>query len=523
MGDATGGKKGKGMFSWLIGNVFRPGWRRWLIFVIALAVFLILVSFLRGGVDYKRDPGALVSRNALFYLEAKNIDAAMRNAGMWSLWNDERRAAGDEQWNHIQALLAGAISDKVHGLGSRLPLGWLTSSDTAALAVLEPVTNGQNAWILFVKVPNPQTSVKELRQEPGVTVSPYREANNLFEITGNDNSTLSVATVGPWLVVSSSFEPLLFAAEAVRRPGVSLSSSLTLPNWRGDGALRGMLDPKFALADTTSTAPLARLVGWMEKDSRFVFSIKTDKESRLQVDGAFAKLGETKSDTWLWSFIKFILKIVALLCLLLAAAIILVMLGWGGWLKTLAVKTGIHPKDKPKNIEPSEAFKEDAGVAVAGSAAEPSPDDPIVPPNYREPRTDTGSLVNPMQESDVDFAPAEPIETFPETIDVESIDPLAGHLLPEDNPDGEETATAEPDTVSTTEEFIGEPVVEPVKSPPRPRKKPAKSEEDNQDSVDVEATVEEEKEEDDNAEPPRSRRRLPRRKKSDDEPDVDEQ
>lgn len=502
MGDATEKKKDKGMFSWLIGNVFRPGWRRWLIFVIALAVFLILVSFLRGGVDYKRDPAALVSRNALFYVEAKNIDAAMRNAGMWSLWNEERRAAGDEQWNHIQALLAGAISDKVHGLGSRLPLGWLTTSDAAALAVLEPVTNGQNAWILLVKVPNPQTSIKELRQEPGVTVSPYREANNLFEITGNDNSVLSVATVGPWLVVSSSFEPLLFATEAVRRPGVSLSSSLTLPNWRGDGAVRGMLDPKFALADATATAPMARLVGWMEKDSRFVFSVKSDKESHLQVDGAFAKLGETKSDTWIWASIKFILKIVALLCLLLAAAIILVMLGWGGWLKALAVKTGIHPADKPKDVEPSAAFKEDAGVAPAGNSPEPSPEDPIVPSNYREPRTDTGSLVNPMQESDVDFAPTEPIETFPETIDVESIDPLAGHLLPEDNPEDPATPV-EADTVSTTEEFKGEPIIEPVES--------------------VEESREEESGEDDSSKRTRSRRRLSRRKNSDDEIDIDEE
>ncbi len=500
MADVTEGKKGKSMFSWLIGNVFRPGWRRWLIFIIALALFLILVSFLRGGADYKRDPSALVSRSALVYLESRNIDAAMRNAGTWRLWNEERRAAGDEQWNHIQALLAGAISDKVHGLGSRLPLGWLTVSDTAALAILEPVSDGSNAWIMFVKVPNPQTSVKELRQEPGVTVSPYREADNLFEITGNDNSTLSVATIGPWLVVSSSFEPLLFAAEAMRRPGASLSTSLSLPSWRGDGAIRGMIDPKFALADpTTTNAPLARLVGWMEKDSRFIFSVKTDKESHIQLEGTFASLGETKSDTWVWTIIKIILKIVALLCLLLAAAIIMVMLGWGGWLKALAVKAGVQPAERPIPVEPSVAFKEDAGVAVPDDTPEPepeqSPDDPILPEDLREPRTDTGSLVNPMQGGDVDYAPTEPIETFPETIDVESIDPLAGHLLPEDNPDEE---PADDVQIVSTEEFNDEP----------------------------DAAVEESQEADDAAEAeekrPRSRRRLPRRKKSDEESDIDE-
>lgn len=183
MTDETGVNKGKrGFFAWLFGNVFQAGWRRWFILVAAVFIFLVLVAFLRDRVDYQSEPSAMVARDAVFYVETRDLPGIMRNLAMWPLWTEERRAEGDEQTNHVQAVAAAALGDKVHGLGSRLPLSWLSVKGVGALALIAGEPGDSPMWVLFFQPPDPKTAIRELRQEPGITLNKYRETDELYEV-----------------------------------------------------------------------------------------------------------------------------------------------------------------------------------------------------------------------------------------------------------------------------------------------------------------------------------------------------
>ncbi len=55
------------------------------------------------------------------------------------------------------------------------------------------------------------------------------------------------------------------------------------------------------------------------------------------------------------------LLVVAIASLCVVVSILLVMIGFGGWLKAMALRAGVIPADAPEKVEVSEAFREDSG------------------------------------------------------------------------------------------------------------------------------------------------------------------
>lgn len=454
MSKNAGGLK-TGISSWLFSAVFKAGWRRRILFTVAVIVFIILLSILRGGVNYQRDPSALAPRDAAAYVEARDLGSVLKNAAMWPLWIDERQAAGDEQWNHVQAAVANLLGENVHGLGSRIPMEWLKSARRGALSVLKGNPGEAWPWILYFEAgsPGPASALKELRQEPGVNLAPLTDhGDRLFELSGNDASKLYVGAIGPWFAVSSRPEPLLFAVDAVKRPALTLGGARLLPEWSGDKSLRGMFNPAAVAGVWGGNSQLARLAGWMRPDSRFTILAKVEDSGRLDVRMEHHLLGEAKGGGWLWSFVKFILGIVALSCLALAAVILAVMLGWSGWLKLAAERAGIRPAAGPKGGEPSPAFRDDAGL-TAGGEGEPTvggrrdnlnvpdgaaPDTPLAENAARE---EAGN-VSGEAGTDGEDSVSEPLETFPEIQDEDISDEMSGHLPAETPGETEETPPA---------------------------------------------------------------------------------
>lgn len=456
---ADNDKRG-GFSAWLFGSVFRSGWRRRIVLVVAVALFFLIVASINDDVDYQRDPSALVPRDAAAYFETRDLKVILKNAAMWPLWNEERRAAGDEQWNHIQAAAAGILRDNVHGFGSRLPLSWLESARRAALAIGTADPESPRAWTLLFEVPSPAKTLREIRQEPGLSVVKLNDNDNLAEVSGNDARSIYVGAVGPWLVVSSTPAPLLFAVDAVRKPALTLGAAGVLNEWRSDASLRGVFDPAAAVLASPNDH-ISRMAGWMRPEARVAVSSALDDSGLKLVRLEQTFLGAPPPGSWLWTIVKFILSIVALGCLLLAAAILLAMLGWAGWLKALAVKTGIQPADAPKAVEPSAAFREDAGFDPSagpidtldlpggavparsyGDAAVKSTDDASGESSEQVPvdTLDVPGGEMPLAEAEgeglvdrgiVEESTSEPLETFPEMQNEDIVDEEAGHLAEE--------------------------------------------------------------------------------------------
>ncbi|MDR1613163.1 MAG: hypothetical protein LBT97_10355 [Planctomycetota bacterium] len=429
-GNVSSGSRLGGFFAWLTQSIQRPGWRRWTILAAAALLFIILLAFLRDRIDYRRDPSALVPKGVSAFVETRRLDDLLEKAGEWPLWGDERRVSGAGQWSHLQALLAELIGGKVHGLGSQLPLSWFAGARRAAVAWIEGGDGLPATWALYLDVPNAVGALGELRNEPGVTATPYEGRPHFFSVSGPDRRSLAVRAFDLWLIVSTDPELPLFAGESRGRAGQSLAATGILPEWRNEFSVRGIVNPR-VLVRLFPESAIASTSGWMRDDMRRVFAANIDREGGVDIKSRYAPVAAAAGGNMIWSFLKLALWLVAVLCLLLVAAILLVMLGWSGWLKALALRAGIAAADAPAAVAPSAAFREDAGVSR--DAAAPAGTDEAETMLRGSGREDAPAEDAAPAEADASGRDAvsdldgEPMETFPE-IPGDSPDPEAGRL-----------------------------------------------------------------------------------------------
>lgn len=339
--------------------LFASGWPRRALLIFAAAVFVAAAWFLTGGTDYRTDPAALVPRSVQSYIETSDLDALLRSAGAWRLWRTERRSSPGDQYNRLQVDIAERIGRHMEGLGAR-PLRWLVGAGRAAYA------DGGESWALILHVPDLTEALSELSVDPGMlleTLEGSRE-QGIFKLTrakkgesgegGTGGGELVFATLAPWLIISSAETLPRFAVEAVKEPAYSLANSGILPGWNRGASLRGMMTP----ADSLS--PYSAVAEWMAPEMRvnFISSFRNGLSTVFDT----AVLTERVRTGGLWSLVKILLFVVALACVCLVFAIILVMFGWGGWLKIRAARMGIAPLPEPEDAPLSDAFREDAGL-----------------------------------------------------------------------------------------------------------------------------------------------------------------
>lgn len=462
-GNVSRGSRFVRFFAWLVRSIQRPGWRRWAILAAAVLLFLVLAAFLRRGVDYRRDPSALVPRDVGAYFETRRLGALLSGAAEWPLWSDDHRKTESDQWNHLQSFVADLVGGKVHGLGSQLPLTWFGGARRAAVAWMEAGEDSPEAWAIYLDVPYPVGAIGELRGEPGVEKTQYEDMPNFFIVSGNDNSSLAVRALDTWLIIASDPELPLHADELRRRPGRSLASSGMLPEWRDKTAVRGVFSPSPVVREVFGGV-LATVAARMRDDAWYALSVGAAGEGAVEVRFTPAVAASASGGNVIWSFVKLVLWIVAVFCLLTAASILLVMLGWGGWLKALALKAGITPAPAPKEVEPSAAFREDAGASPPDAAADAddgADDDSPEDAGLSETDADDGA----DDATTVDMG-EEPVETFPE-MQEEPPGPEVGHLPASDESPAVEAPKPKPAAKSAA--------AKPKRGAPR-RKKPAEAE-----------------------------------------------
>ncbi|MDR3211300.1 MAG: hypothetical protein LBU79_05225 [Planctomycetota bacterium] len=327
-----------------------------LLFILALAVLIALVYSLASN-PRRKTPLTLVSANSQLYLETSDSPRLFKALADFPLWTRERRASANEPWNHILGALASRIGTQVHALGANLPLAWLASSRQAALALTgkDSGATGELAWVIFLDVPNPGQVLQELPGLLGITAVPDSEGEeNILSLTGSDKGSLCLGVAGEWLLVASDPDPVRFALAA--SPATpSLAGSGVVPDWRSGDSLRGFVHP---------------LLG-----SRAVWPSASGFDPAARISFIARHLGGGEVDLhlevrevlgspifWLWQLLKQILSITAILCLVLTAAILALMLGWGSWLKYLAQRAGIYNAPSPLAVTPSPAFQEDSAL-----------------------------------------------------------------------------------------------------------------------------------------------------------------
>lgn len=345
---------------WLYTVLFTPGWQRWVLLAVALAAFLCAGLFLTGGTDYREDPSALVPRSVQAYVETNDLDALLRNAGAWSAWQADRRASPGDQYNRLQVDIAERIGRRVSGLGTR-PLRWLVGTGRAAHCVNREEDGGET-WALFLQVPDIGEALSEASVEQSMTLETIEgtRENGLFKLTGSGGGELFLCALSPWFIVSSGETLPRFALESVRRPAFSLANSGILPQWTRGASIRGVVNPAYPAGGAALSA-YGVVSGWMAAEARvnFVSAFRNGLETTLDTAMLTDKV---RGGGLLWPLLRLLLLFAALACLFLAVVAVLVMVGWGGWLKARAARAGIVPLQSPKAIEPSAAFREDAGL-----------------------------------------------------------------------------------------------------------------------------------------------------------------
>lgn len=357
------GSKMQRVKEWLYRVASRPGWRRWALLAATVVVFLIAAILLCGGTDYREDPSALVPRSIQSYVETTNLEQLLRNAGSWRFWDAERRHT-KEQYNHnqIQVDIAGLLGERVNGLGTRL-LRHVVSTERAAYCVNHDEETGTGeSWALFMQFPDPVSAIAEFSAEQSMNVEVIagtRNDNGVFKLTDNGNGVLFFGVVKPWFIISSAEILPKYAFENIKYRSLSLAGSEILPKWKHGKILRGVYNPSYH-SDGTKLSAYNIITGWMAPETRinFIGSLKNGLETTINA----GTLTDKPKGNGLWPLAWILLLLLALICLVLFFAVVLVMIGWGGWLKTSAIRAGITPMAAPANVEPSEAFKEDAGM-----------------------------------------------------------------------------------------------------------------------------------------------------------------
>lgn len=382
--------------SWLLGLLSRPGWPRRVVLAAAIVIFLVIMAVFFSGTDYKNDPAALATKYASFFIETRDTDLLLKNVGSWKLWSPARRAQAGDKRNQTQESVADSLGNKVSGLGTRLPLSWLTSAKMSAFALAEGEQDtgkaggkdagkeGEKSWILFLQVPNPASAIDEIKLERTLKLDPIPGSNALYELSGTGDGKLVLGAMAPWLMISSDVKLPKFAQGIKSRPSQSLAGAGLLPDWKRNMSVRGMADPAY-LAGRHDLSPLLfGLATWIEPKARLGFTARVDSEGGVETVSSIGMLSEQSGGGGAWPLIAFLLFVLALFCLLVVLATLLLIIGWGGWLKAAAARAGIVPARDPAQVEPSPAFKEDAAktqTATATATAEAADSVPAAAPD----------------------------------------------------------------------------------------------------------------------------------------------
>ncbi len=370
------------LVGWICRIVVRPGWTRWVALAVAAVLFVLSAFYLTRSTDYREDPSALVPRSADVYAETRDLSSLLKTAGAWTLWHADRRGDGTEARNDLEKELAARISARVGGLPINPPLRWMASSLGAAWCVSREApdggADGADSWALYLRLEDPAAVLGEIEVEPGITLETVqggRGGDGVFSLAGKDG-TVFVGIVGPWLIFSGDDKLPAFALEAKRRPSLSLAGSEMLPAWRRGAGLRGLVNPSSSAARSPAFAP-AFVTDWLSPAARVVYTAVLGRSGGAELRLATAELTDSAPGAALWPVMFVLMAALAVASLAVIFAILLVMVGWGGWLKALAVKAGAAPASAPERVEPSRAFREDAGADAekpAGSAGKAAED-----------------------------------------------------------------------------------------------------------------------------------------------------
>lgn len=364
--------------TWLYGIASTPGWRRRLTLAAAAILFVVALLALRGGVDFRVDPSALIPRSVSTYMETRDLGKTLETIGSWRVWTPERQ----ESPSQLKVDLAGILGNLAPGLGTRQPLSWLSGADRAAFAFTEGEGGGGRSWAVYLNIPEPEKALKEFSVEPDLTLARLDGAE-VFSLSGKGGGRLFFSVVSPWLVVSSDALLPTFALNSVRQPAFSLSGSGILPDWRRGVTVRGMCTPGMN-AGALFTFPFAFPADWVNPEARMTFT------GRLSADGGadavfLAKvLSEDVNRGGARAVFMLLFAFLGLLGLVIVAVILLTIIGWGGWIKAAALRAGAVPADAPAEVEPSAAFAADSGAQAEAEIVSVEPSGEI-PPETNDP------------------------------------------------------------------------------------------------------------------------------------------
>lgn len=358
----------KKMGGWLYSLMVRPGWTRLFMLAAAIILFLVLFFLAWPSVDYRRDPSALAPRSAFLYAETRDLANLFAESGTWPLWTRERRLPTGEPWTQLQVDFAGMVGRRVEGLGTRLPLSWLNASKMAAVCLAPGDNDGETSWALYLDFPAYEAALAEMRVEPDLLLNPVPGIAGVYELSSKKSAgKLYFGVKAPWFVISSHAKLPQFAVGSAERPSFSLAYAGIVPGWPRGAALRGCVDPSRILADAASAPLKSALETWLAPDARIGFSYRINDDGGMTASYQVHFLSEQIAGGGIWPLVRLLLGLAAILVLGLIGAIILCMIGWGGWLKFLAVRSGVVPASAPAQPTLSEAFREDAGMEGAGS------------------------------------------------------------------------------------------------------------------------------------------------------------
>lgn len=399
------------ILGYLLDVAFHPGWGRRILVAASLTLFLWALFILRGGKDYREDPSLLAPRTASMYVETRAVDEFFNEVAAWPLWNTKRRYDGQDIWgNKLLGDVAGQLGGKVGGLGTRLPMNWLTKAKRAAFCMDDGDTPGEATWALYLHIETPAGTLAEMAVEPGLVLEMLRETTRgsrdmtLYSLTGNGDGKIYFAILGPWLIVSPHDKLPSFALDGVKKPAHSLGRSEILPDWERGKDLRGMYDPS-RVSIFSLPWPGEVIRTWVSSDARQTFLVSVEKDGGVAIRLSGGVVSETIAGGKIWRVLKFIVVILGFLGIFLIAAVLLIIVNWGGWLKIAAVRAGITPADSPAPVSPSHAFLEDSGLAerLEESGMQNSPEKPA----HTSEALETSGSDSPHSEPGSSFSPAD--------------------------------------------------------------------------------------------------------------------
>lgn len=351
----------------LYNAVFQPGLSRWVLLAVAAFVFMLSALYLTGGTDFREDPSALVPRSAEVYLETRDLGTLLKNVAAWKVWRPEHRATGQEVHNtDLEKEVANAISRFVPGLPTSQPLGWMNNSKGAAWCVSSNDGAAKPSWGLYLRLDDVSAALNDAQIEQGMKLELIKGTrdNGVFVLTGQGGGRLCIGVVNPWIILSADEKLAEFALDAKRRPSQSLAGAGLVPKWKRGYSLRGIASPAASSA-LTERLGASFVANWFAPEARMAFTAKSGRSGEVETSFSVVSMNDRIGGGGFWPLFFVVMLVLALVSLALIFAVLLAMLGWGGWLKLAAAKAGIAPAGKPVQVSPSAAFQQDSGMAAA--------------------------------------------------------------------------------------------------------------------------------------------------------------